>query len=289
MLLLRGGPTNYKYFDGHNIIDFKITDQPAVVLGFGNTVTAPGKGNFKKEIIERPNGRKDYLLFYIKKGRHEIKIAGKKEIFGPNSLVLYRPEEPQCYQQLDNESSTFFVHFTGGQIEQLLEKYHVTGPKITFKEEFKVFEEVVNKLEAERANPFLEELSNSLLIYLLIMIGTRQNASQENLNSNRFVQMLELMAATCHENRPIEYYANFFGYSRGYFIRFFKTHMHHTPQQHIALERLKKAKYALLHTDKGITQISQELGFNDVHYFYKFFKSHIGQTPSDYRKDNKGE
>ena len=66
-----------------------------------------------------------------------MQIAGKKEVLGPNSLVLYRPEEPQSYQQLDNESSTFFVHFTGGQIEQLLEKYHVTGPKITFKEEFK--------------------------------------------------------------------------------------------------------------------------------------------------------
>ena len=289
MLLLRGGPTNYEYFDGQNIIDLEITDRPVVVLGFGNTVTAPGKGGFKKESVERPNGRKDYQLFYIKKGQQEVLVNGKSQIFGENTLILYRPGEPQFYRQLQDESSTFFMHFTGGQIEQLLEKYQITGPIITFEDEFKIFEEVVNKLEAERANPFLEELSNSLLIYLLIMIGTRQHKSQLLQNEGRFAQMINLMAATCHENRPIEYYAKFFGYSRGYFIRFFKAHMHHTPQQHIALERLKKAKYALLHTNREIAQISQELGFNDVHYFYKFFKSHIGQTPSDYRKDNKGE
>lgn len=293
MLLNRGGPTNFKYFDGHNIIDFEITDEPVVVLGFGNSVVAPAKDvrkrNSYKETVNRPNGRKDYELCFIKQGRHEMLVSGKKEILGPNTLLLYKPGEPQYNRPLDDAISTFFVHFTGGQIEQLLEKYGIAGPVIEFKEEFTVFEEVVNKLEAERGNPFLEDMANSLFIYLLIMIGTRQNINRQQKKTNRFGQMLELMDSTCSENLPIEYYAEFLGYSKGYFIRLFKKHMHHTPQQHLALIKMRKAKYDLLHTNKGITAISQELGFSDVHYFYKFFKSNVGQTPSDYRRDNKGE
>lgn len=47
---------------------------------------------------------------------------------------------------------------------------------------------------------------------------------------------------------------------------------------------LKEAKYLLLHSDKTISSISENLGFTNRTHFYKLFKAKYGLTPNEYRK-----
>lgn len=48
--------------------------------------------------------------------------------------------------------------------------------------------------------------------------------------------------------------------------------------------RLKKAKHLLIETNKPMSEIAYETGFNSPAYFTTFFKQHTRKTPSDYRK-----
>ena len=48
---------------------------------------------------------------------------------------------------------------------------------------------------------------------------------------------------------------------------------------------LLEARRLLIYTNKSITDISFELGYNDLAHFSKFFHNKTGKKPTDYRKD----
>lgn len=56
-----------------------------------------------------------------------------------------------------------------------------------------------------------------------------------------------------------------------------------SPMQLVYERRLREACQRLTHTKSSITEISTEVGFNDVAYFCRFFKSRVGTTPKQYR------
>jgi len=68
-----------------------------------------------------------------------------------------------------------------------------------------------------------------------------------------------------------------------YFCRFFKELTSQTPNQYLNYYRIESACEKLAVSDKSITEIALECGFNDVSYFVKVFKRYKGITPSNYR------
>ncbi|MEN8157335.1 MAG: two-component regulator propeller domain-containing protein [Bacteroidota bacterium] len=49
--------------------------------------------------------------------------------------------------------------------------------------------------------------------------------------------------------------------------------------------RLRKASLLLLNTDKNISEIAYEVGFNDPNYFGKCFRAEFGKSPSEFAKE----
>jgi AraC-like DNA-binding protein len=41
----------------------------------------------------------------------------------------------------------------------------------------------------------------------------------------------------------------------------------------------------LLHTEKGIKEISYDLGFQSIYYFSRVFKQKLGASPTEIRKN----
>lgn len=57
-----------------------------------------------------------------------------------------------------------------------------------------------------------------------------------------------------------------------------------TPSQYIRSVRLKRGYELLQHTDKNISEIAFEVGFDDPNYFSRTFQKEYDQRPSDFRK-----
>ena len=73
-------------------------------------------------------------------------------------------------------------------------------------------------------------------------------------------------------------------FDKSYLIERFKSLWGLPPKQYLNALRLEKAKELLVTTDKTVTDIAQETGFQSIHYFSSFFKRKENMTPLSYRK-----
>jgi len=69
--------------------------------------------------------------------------------------------------------------------------------------------------------------------------------------------------------------------------RVFKKIMNLTPTQYINDLRLNYCANILLNTEKDITTIAMESGFDNLSHFYRLFKKKFAVSPNIYRKNNR--
>lgn len=71
-----------------------------------------------------------------------------------------------------------------------------------------------------------------------------------------------------------------------YVSQLFKKEAGITFVRYITQKRLEDAKKLLIATQKPLTDIALDVGFNDTFYFVKTFKKFVGMTPGQYRASN---
>lgn len=72
------------------------------------------------------------------------------------------------------------------------------------------------------------------------------------------------------------------GYSCTHFSQLFKSAVGLSPKRYVNLKKIGYAKRMLLSSHMNITQISEMLGYESIHYFSRIFKHITGITPSSY-------
>ncbi len=77
-------------------------------------------------------------------------------------------------------------------------------------------------------------------------------------------------------NRCLSLSANYFG-------DLVKKETGKTPQEHIQLKLVDKAKELLCATNKSVSEIAYELGFKYPHHLSRMFKKNTGCSPNEFR------
>ncbi|WP_379163630.1 helix-turn-helix domain-containing protein [Paenibacillus sp. sgz5001063] len=72
--------------------------------------------------------------------------------------------------------------------------------------------------------------------------------------------------------------------SEGQFCRFFKAMTRKTPVDYINSYRIRQAADLLQQTERKISDIALEVGFDNVSYFIKVFRKSMKCSPSEFRK-----
>src|SRR5690606_41809667 len=147
--------------------------------------------------------------------------------------------------------------------------------------------EIINR-EMKQENPDLSVVRH-LLSALFIMIESERNkitpsdtelSTTQNTTLQNFLKILE-------ENyrRPlgVDYYAEKLFMSTRNLNLICKSILHQTVTETIETRKLIEAKNQLMHSDKNISEIGFEVGYNDKTHFTKVFKRRTGQTPSEFR------
>ena len=239
---------------------------------------------------ERVRGRMDYQILYVASGKTYFYFGGVKHTLQAGNMVLYRPNEMQKYRyNPTDKAEVYWVHFTGGKVEALLEKYgFCSGKNIFFagnESNFNMlFGQMIKELQLRRSNysSMLSMCFEQILIAAQRHFEDSQNASSFTLN--------EIERATNYFNenyqKPISVtaYATSRGMSAGWFINNFKKINKVTPAQYLINLRITNAIEMLIGSNKNITEIANAVGIEDSLYFSRIFKRHTGVSPSDYRR-----
>jgi len=80
----------------------------------------------------------------------------------------------------------------------------------------------------------------------------------------------------------VEDYAYLTGRSMSSFRRDFKAYFDMTPQKWLIGKRINQAQSILDQREVNVTDLAEEVGYENVSYFIKEFKAQVGLTPKQY-------
>lgn len=129
-----------------------------------------------------------------------------------------------------------------------------------------------------------------LLLDYCLRFYERQFITREPINRDlltRFESLLDNYFSSGKAQNAglptVKYCASELCLSSGYFGDLIKKETGKSAQTYIQSKVMDVAKGCLLDSEKSISQISYELGFQYPQHFTRLFKKVVGQTPNDYR------
>ena len=72
--------------------------------------------------------------------------------------------------------------------------------------------------------------------------------------------------------------------SSAHFIRSFRAVFGETPHRYLQRRRVERSMFLLRETERSITDICLDVGFNSLGTFSRTFREIVGVPPADYRK-----
>lgn len=176
-------------------------------------------------------------------------------------------------KQMDQESlNLVFTHFM-----QLM--YHYIGENFSQREAM-LQDGEISRLQ-KKALDSVEDFRSFMHLFLERM---KQNLMEAD--ENRMVaEVKKYIDRHLTEHISRTQVAEHVALNENYLSRLFHQEMGLSISDYILQKRMVLAKRLLVQTDRSISEIGNEVGYDATAYFIRLFKREVGKTPKEYRKD----
>lgn len=236
----------------------------------------------------RPFGRRDYQIIYIKNGNLFYTVDEKTKVCGKNSLLIYRPNEPQYYKYyLKDNPDIYWIHFTGKDTEDWLKATRLADNRTHQIKESKSYSRLFDSIIAElqRKDYKFEEIVN--LQFRELLYAFSRGIYNENFKKDSMHRIVKetITYLSNHFKEPFnaDEFAKSLNISSSWLTRLFRQQTGVSPHKYLIDLRIEKAK-VLMTSDLKIGEIAEMVGFTDQLYFSRVFKQSTGVSPSEYKK-----
>ncbi|WP_037289837.1 helix-turn-helix domain-containing protein [Saccharibacillus sacchari] len=240
-------------------------------------------------LIDRPQGS-GYYVFVLFKSRTQIELTGRSLIANPDTWMIFRPDTPYRYRNLDRSFVNDWLHFGGEEAEALLGdlKLPLDEPVPA------VYSASLSRLvmELQRSvwlgGPLQERIIASDLTGFLMKLGNLRSLRPRPERTDRyFPQLSEIRSrlySTPQQRYTIDELAAEVSLSRSHFQHVYKELFGCPVSLDMIHSRLEFAKYLLENGSQPVGVISNLCGYDNETHFMRQFKKFTGRTPSGYRK-----
>lgn len=268
----------YRLYDNilseSNVKDFS---EPYIINSVGlDTFLKPFK-------TERPFGRNDEYLIFVSTGEiNFVKNNGEIVTLKPGMGAFLHHNNKQILFS-KNAASFYWVHFTGNQVEDTLERFGFCHEFVftiqNSEKTFSLFKRIFYEFMLRNDN-YLFAASTYLL---QMFVNISRETSQQTSKTNRLKNSLAYIHSNFQKDIELEELARLEGISISHYRKEFTKLMNTNPKQYITAQRISFATNLLQFTDTPIKEVAEQCGYNDLCYFYRIFKKLTNLTPAELR------
>ena len=259
--------------------------------------------------LSRLSWHEELELKHYRKGGAKLQIGSEVLYVQDNDVVIVNPCEPHCTISVADECeydvmifNVAFIRERFNDAKNIVNFQPFVEGRLRFRRLIRGNEQVTRAVESlfdqiGRKGDNMEMAIVGLLLWLFALLFQSEvngvegqspfgyadklrklQPSIEYINANYGRQLdLALLASKCSLNPT-------------YFSKMFKEVMRVNVKDYINQLRLNSAEVLLNTTDRKITEIASDCGFEDGCYFERWFKKNKGISPGKYRnKEMKGD
>lgn len=231
-------------------------------------------------------GRRDYYLLYLLRGTLAVPLGDTETEIGEGSVIFFPPRTPYQYTFRGSEEGIFYlwVHFTGYEVPALLDTLGLSSlPRVANIGYSEQITADFNRMFSDyaKAGKFRDIALAATLSCILTEIARHIAMAG---NGERLSKSLTYIHLHYTEKIRVEELAKLEAISPSRYSDLFRHITGRPPIDYIISLRLKHAASLLETTNLPIGEVSETVGFSDVHFFSKLFKKRTSLPPSEYRK-----
>lgn len=249
------------------------------------------------------HSHKNFELNFIASGSGRRIVGDHISGFEKGDLVLLGPDLPHCWEVLDenvpNPPTCIVTHFSEDivnsdffkmpELEKVVEllKQSKQGLRFKMENDFQIHQILEKMTQLEGLEYYIELLK---VFNLLLHVDEREELSNPlghtifSKNLDKINKIYEYVFQNIQEGVKLAEAAKILNMAPSSFCRFFKKKTDLTFMEYVKRVRVGIAAKLLAETDKQITHICYESGYNNLANFNYYFKTIMGKTPTNYRK-----
>ncbi|WP_146553324.1 helix-turn-helix transcriptional regulator [Rummeliibacillus sp. SL167] len=124
------------------------------------------------------------------------------------------------------------------------------------------------------------QFADDLIEFYIYVISERKQPSYKHQTVNKVIMYIDDEIET---DLSVEDIAAYFKISTSHLSRIFKEHVGITLVEYLNVRRVEESQYYLRHTNKSISNISEQFHFCNQSYYTRIFKKYVGVTPKHFR------
>lgn len=231
-----------------------------------------------------------YEIYYLESGERYHLIEDQVYHLTPGQFIIFKPyilhrsygdkDMPFCRLLIYFRPSALLSAELDNAMQDASGAYQLSAQDNAF------FYQCMNRIlqEQNQPQPFHPEYLSSLLNTMLIHLFRSKKEHIRQDKKNRVTKVIRWLSSHYTEEISLHELAQKFYVSPYHLCREFKASTNATIIQYLNAVRIIEAQKMLLSTDKTITQISSEVGFDSITHFERIFKKITGSTPRAARK-----
>lgn len=240
------------------------------------------------------NSAQKYIILYVKSGIADFILNGKEARVKKNDVFFIDLENEFFIRKITTETHYISIIFSPTIMGTKSDLTRDIFTRIVIDTKIILPDEILKKIEKVATSNYKNDIENEFAIKNLIyeiffyVIKTHQFAPLpefEKTNKKRSIEESVIYIKKHYrENITLSDLLDSTNYSRTHFIRLFKLNTGMNYTDYLNRYRIKHACRDLIFSDKNITEIATENGFNNIQYFSKTFKKYMNCSPKQYQK-----
>lgn len=258
------------------------------------------KLDYEKDWGIRGNSHDYRQMFYITDGEGIMQVNGQEFSLGKNTCVLIRPFEFHRLYRVQKGCLRMIDIKFDVTVETLSTSLDSLPSAFTIKNDLlpEVLSDVREEWKASQTRSYGGEFSGIYLEQALYII------LRDRISGIVSTQNPALSVVSQSYNGPVNDIANYLlknynldfslddlsdrlAYNKNYLCTIFKSTTGKTIKNYVMLLRIKKAVELIQNTNQSFTEISEEIGFKNIHHFNRVFKAILGKTPGEIRNQER--